>query len=396
MTTLRLGVAGLGRAASSMLPSLAAHPNVRITAAADPNPAARERFVAEFGGATYENAATLCAEGPIDAVYIATPHQCHVDDVVAAARYRKHAIVEKPMALSLEECATMNAAADAAGIVLVVGHTHAFDPVIQRMREIVVSGELGRVRAMTNLVYTDFLYRPRRPEELDSSRGGGIMYNQVPHQLEIARELAGAPLHTVKAVTGIWDPQRRTEGAMSAFLEFADGTVASLVYSGYDRFDSDEFAFGIGESGGEKRDHVHGAARRALRRAASPEEEARMKAASGFAGSGLRRTSGTSGHQPHFGMLLVSCERGDMRPAADGILVYDDEGKREIALPPGRTFPNKDGVIDEFYDAVVHGRPARHDGRWGAATVDAMLALIRSARERREIALSVEVAHGTR
>jgi phthalate 4,5-cis-dihydrodiol dehydrogenase len=394
MTTLRLGIIGLGRAASSMLPSLAAHPYVRITAAADPNPQARARFVEEFGGATYEDAAALCAHGPVDAVYIATPHQCHAGDVVAAAQHGKHAIVEKPMALSVEECATMTAAAEAAGIVLVVGHTHAFDPVVQRMREIIVSGELGPVRTITNLVYTDFLYRPRRPEELDSARGGGIMYNQVPHQLEIARELDGGPLRTVKAVTGIWDPSRRTEGAMSAFLEFADGAVGSLVYSGYDRFDSDEFAFWIGESGGEKRDHVHGAARRTLRRAASPEDEARMKAASGFAGSGVRRTTGTSGHQPHFGMLLVSCERGDLRPAPDAVLVYDDEGMREIALPPGRTFPNKDGVIDEFYDAVVHGKPARHDGRWGTATVEAMLALVRSARERREIALSPEVAHG--
>jgi phthalate 4,5-cis-dihydrodiol dehydrogenase len=369
---------------------------VRITAAADPNPQARARFVEEFGGATYENAEALCAHGPVDAVYIATPHQCHAGDVVAAAEHRKHAIVEKPMALSLEECRAMTAAAEAAGIVLVVGHTHAFDPVIRRMREVIVSGELGRVRAITNLVYTDFLYRPRRPEELDSARGGGIMYNQVPHQLELARELDGGPLRSVKAVAGIWDPARPTEGAMSAFLEFADGAVASLIYSGYDRFDSDEFQFWIAESGAEKRNRAHGAARHALRRASSPEEEARMKAASGFAGSGVRRNAEASGHQPHFGMLLVSCERGDLRPAPDGVLVYDDEGKREIALPPGRTFPNKDGVIDEFYDAVVHGKPARHDGRWGTATVEAMLALIRSAQERREIALSAEVAHGTR
>lgn len=383
---LRLGIVGLGRAASSMLPSLRAHPHVRITAAADPNGEARERFERDFGGMTFASGDELCASGPVDAVYIATPHQCHAADVVAAAAHRKHAIVEKPMALSVAECEEMTAAADAAGIVLVVGHTHAFDPVVQLMRETIASGRVGRLRMVTNVVYTDFLYRPRRPEELDSSRGGGILYNQVPHQLEIARELDGGALRTVRAVTGRWDPDRPTEGALSAFLEFADGVVAQLTYSGYDRFDSDELQFWIGESGA-RREPAHGASRRKLRAARTPEEEARMKAASGFAGSGLRRSSGDA-HQPHFGFLVASCEGGDLRPAPDGILVYDDDGVHELALPSARAFPNKDGVIDELYDAVAGVRPARHDGRWGTATVEAMLAVVRSAQERREIVLA--------
>jgi phthalate 4,5-cis-dihydrodiol dehydrogenase len=82
-----------------------------------------------------------------------------------------------------------------------------------------------------------------------------------------------------------------------------------------------------------------------------------------------------------------------MRPSADGILVYGDDGVREIALPPGRAFPNKDAVIDEFYDAVVNGTPPLHDGAWGTATVEASLAVLRSARERREIGIRRESSH---
>ena len=380
---LRLGVAGLGRAASSMLPSLAAHPFVDVVAAADPLPAARERFAADFGGRTYASAEALAADPGIDALYVATPHQCHAGDVIAAAAHRKHVLVEKPMALSVAECRTMTQAANDAGIALVVGHTHAFDPVVRTMRAVIESGELGALRMIVNLVYTDFLYRPRRPEELDSARGGGIMYNQVPHQLEIARALdGGGPLRSVRAVTGAWDPARPTEGAMTALLEFASGTAASLTYSGYDRFDSDELAFGIAESGARKQP-AHGAARRALG-ARSADDEARMKAQSGFAGRGVR-LSAEPAHQPHFGMLLASCEGGDLRPSADGVLVCGDDGVREIALPHGRTFPNKDGAIDELYDAAVRGVAPLHDGRWGTATVEAALALIRSAHERREI-----------
>src|SRR5258708_3260709 len=101
---LRLGVIGLGRAAAQMLPSLTAHGGVRVTAAADPNPAARARFEVDFAGHTYTTGVELCASSDVDAVYVATPHQNHASDVIAAAVNGKHILVEKPMALTVEEC----------------------------------------------------------------------------------------------------------------------------------------------------------------------------------------------------------------------------------------------------------------------------------------------------
>src|ERR1700733_9677734 len=152
---MRLGVVGLGRAASSMLPSLGAHPRIALVTAADPDARARERFA---------RADELCRGGAVAAVSIATPHQRHAADVEIAARYGKHAIFEKPMALTLDECDRMVAAARAAGTVLIVGHTHGFDPAVMAMREVIARGELGVLRMIVNVVYTDFLYRPRRPE----------------------------------------------------------------------------------------------------------------------------------------------------------------------------------------------------------------------------------------
>ncbi|HEX3464718.1 MAG TPA: Gfo/Idh/MocA family oxidoreductase [Candidatus Elarobacter sp.] len=390
---IRVGVVGLGRAASSMLPSLAAHPRVTLAAAADPDPAARERFAREYGGMVFEDAEALCREAGVDGVYIATPHQCHAADVEAAARHGKHAIVEKPMALTLEDCDRMIAATRAAGTVLIVGHTHGFDPGVMAMRKIIRSGELGAVRMIVNLAYTDFIYRPRRPEELDTALGGGILYNQIPHAIDIARTLHGGPLRSVKALAGIWDPARPTEGAVTALLEFEDAAAASIAYSGYDHFDTDELTFWVGESGAQKRP-AHGAARRALSAFTTPDAEARHKAKTGYGGSGTRATDGPA-HQPHFGFLLVSCERGDMRIGADGLIVYGDEGVREIPLPPGRAFPNKDNVVDELV-AAIHGTPPLHDGAWGRATLEATLALARSARERREVPIHEAEVAGAR
>jgi phthalate 4,5-cis-dihydrodiol dehydrogenase len=386
---LRLGAIGLGRAAGLMIPGLAAHPHVRLTAAADPNPEARGRFEREFGGRTYLDAESLCASGDVDAVYIATPHAQHAPDVLIAARYGKHAIVEKPMALTVADCRAMTDAARAAQTTLIIGHTHAFDPPIMLMGKLIRSGEFGRLRSIVNVVYTNFLYRPRRPEELDSALGGGIMYNQVPHQLEILQTLATAPLRSVRAVTGVWDPQRRTEGALAAFLTFADGAVAQLTYSGYDHFDSDELHYWIGESGEEKPPDRHGYARRALQAVMTePDRERQLRVQSGYGASGAARSAAGAGmHESHFGFLLASCDRADLRPAPDGVTIYGDDGVQTLACPPARIYPNKDAVIDELYDAVVNGVPATHDGVWGTTTMIAALALVESARDGREVEL---------
>src|SRR5690606_25118226 len=125
-----------------------------------------------------------------------------------------------------------------------------------------------------------FLYRPRRPEELDTAAGGGVLFNQAAHQVDVVRYLAGSPAASVRASTGAWDSARPTEGAYAAHLTFADGVFASLVYSGYAHFDGDELCGGIAESGLRKDPNACGAARRAL--AAQP--EGTLKAAESYGG----------------------------------------------------------------------------------------------------------------
>ena len=378
-----------------MLPSLANHPNIKLTAAADLREEARERFRNEFGAEAFESVDELCRSSVVDAVYIATPHEFHAEHVIVAAGHGKHIIVEKPMALTLSDCAAMVEAADRAGVRLLVGHTHSFDPPVLRMREIVRSGELGRLGMITTLNYTDFLYRPRRPEELDTTRGGGIVFNQVPHQVEIVRLIGGGLVRSVRASVGRWDPARPTEGSLAAFLEFEDGTPATIVYSGYDHFLSDELHFWVGEGGDRSSPRQHGQARRELANIQSAEDEAALKAATGYGGARQKRPNPRSvaaeRHQPHFGITIVSCEGGDLRQSADGIFIYDGAGKREVPLPLGRAAPDKGKVLDEFYDAVVNGAQLVHDGRWGLATLELSLAILESARERREIPLRHQV-----
>src|SRR4051812_29810368 len=111
MKTIALGAAGLGRAFALMAPTLAGDARVRLVAAADPRPQARQRFEADFGARAYETVEELCRDATVQAVYVATPHQYHAAHAELAARAGKHLLIEKPMALSLEECRAMTATA---------------------------------------------------------------------------------------------------------------------------------------------------------------------------------------------------------------------------------------------------------------------------------------------
>src|SRR5919205_2190389 len=81
------------------------------------------------------------------------------------------------------------------------------------------------------------MFRPRLPEELDPNLGGGPVFRQASHQVDIVRAIAGQPVRSVRAMTVRLDEQRGPPGAYSVYLEFQDGTPATIVYSGYGHFD---------------------------------------------------------------------------------------------------------------------------------------------------------------
>ena len=376
MKKLKIGAVGLGRAFSLMVPAFR-DPRIALVAAADPRAEARKQFERDFSARAFRTVEELCRED-FDVLYIATPHQFHAHQARVGFSFGKHVLVEKPMALSLAECRGMVAAAKRARRHLIVGHSHSFDAPILHARRLIASGRYGRVRMITALDFTDFLYRPRRPEELDTRKGGGAVFNQAAHQVDIARLLAGSPVRSVRASAGVWDRSRPTEGAYSAFLTFASGASASLNYSGYAHFDSDEFMGWIGEMGLPKDARGFGFTRKALRG-----NELLAKNRRNYGGKDHRKVK-TKFHQ-HFGVFIVSCEKADLRPLPHGVMIYANGAKRLEPLPPPRIARVE--VIDELHAAVAHGKPPLHDGRWGMATMEACFALLRSARAGREIRL---------
>ena len=380
---VRIGLAGLGAAGRAFLPAIQAHPGFRLVAVADPQAQVRHSVTEELGVAAYASVQDMLGHAGLDAVYVGTPTDLHPEHVALACAAKKHVLVEKPMATSIAQASMMIAAAEQAGVQLVVGHSHSYDLPIKRMSEFIAGGTLGRVRMVNTWCFTDWAYRPRRPEELDATLGGGVTYRQGSHQFDIIRLLCGGMVKSVRARTFDWDSKRRTIGAHIAYLDFMDGAAATAVYNGYGRFSSMDLCFNVGEWGFMQPPESRSPVLRGFRDS-TPEAELREKQK-----RAKNAIPGGAPYQPFFGLTLVSCERGDIRQSPHGLYVYTDDGQMEIALPTEQT--PRDLVMAEFHDAIAGTAPALHDGRWGLANLEVCAAAIASSDTGQDVLLSHQV-----
>jgi predicted dehydrogenase len=177
-------------------------------------------------------------------------------------------------------------------------------------------------------------------------------------------------------------------------MEFEDGTPATIVYNGYGYFDTSELTWGIGNRMYSEEERIP--IRKALRSGQIDNETAKEGMRFGAStqdatsqGSGWTAgaaVEGTRAHVHWFGLIVASFERGDIRQSPNGVYVYGDEGRREVPVIGDRGTGMLE--MEELWEAVAHGKPIVHDGRWGLATLEVGEAMVQSARERREIMLS--------
>jgi len=236
----------------------------------------------------------------------------------------------------------------------------------------------------------DWLYRPRTPEELTPEWGGGIVWRQAPHQLDIVRTIGGGMVRSLRSMAGVWDPDRRVPGAHATFMEFEDGAVATAMISGYDHYDSRLLVFGPDAIDPAK----HGAARRELRESLVGSQEGDAARAERYggerAGSAVRETPGLGGGWIMGGPTVISFDHADVSFSRNGLEVFSDDARYEIDLKGPED--GRDGRLNTYYDAIVNGAPLPADGRWGMATLEVLLAVGESGAQRKELMLEHQVA----
>ena len=390
---VKVGVVGLGQLGGGIARYVASAPQLALVAAADPRETALSAFKEEFHGQAYPSLERLCADPDVEAVWVATPSALHCEHVVMLAEHGKHIVLTKPMAISLEECDRMIEAAERNKVVLVYSGM-AFSPAFLEMRRVITSGRLGHLAAMAHLALSDWMLRPREPHEVDGAIDGGQLLNQGPHPVDALRLLGGGMVRSVRgSMVDTSLAGRPSPGYFSAFLEFESGTPATLVYNGYGYISGWELTT-WGETPLRAAAAEDSYAFRRQLTAGSVDEIAE-KEMSRYGGQvegqtdfRARRTRDAGWVPGDDGLIIASCERGEVRQSPGGLYVYDAEGRHEESLPAGAS--SRTNEIDELLNGLA-GRPIFRDGRWGKATLEVVLAMAESSAKRSEIRLDHQV-----
>src|SRR5262249_51789709 len=142
---LSIGIIGAGRVSTAHARSATALEQTRAAGVAEVDPERRERFAREYECPGFERYQELIEQPGIDAVVVALPHWLHAEVTIAALEAGKHVLLEKPMAMTVEECDRMIAAEERSGRKLMVGHSQHFFPVNLAVRALLETGEIGRI-----------------------------------------------------------------------------------------------------------------------------------------------------------------------------------------------------------------------------------------------------------
>lgn len=219
---VRIGVIGAGHIAATHLRILARDPRARIAGVYDVSP---ERAHAT-GAPVFESRDALL--DAVDAVYITLPNRLHAEQALAALGRRKHVFCEKPMTVSLDDAARVEAAALAAGTVFQVGHNRRFAAVYQRVKAAL--GDFPPLSAHFKMNRGE-LETP--PWTADDAVTGGYLFETPIHIFDMAAFLMGDIVEVTAAAEQLVYPTLDTFSALFRFASGRTATFASCAYTGW-------------------------------------------------------------------------------------------------------------------------------------------------------------------
>ena len=233
MKVLNWGLIGAGDIARKRIaPALRDLPNCNFVSVCRSNFSLAEIFAKEFGAKKwFADWRELIDDEEIDAVYIATPVFLHAEQTIYAANAEKHVLCEKPMALNVADCDEMLAACRTNNVKLGIAYYRRFYPVITRIKEIIESGQIGKVSIVQVNAFEYFEPaedNPRRWLLEKEKSGGGPLMDFGCHRLEVLTHLFGE-IKRIKSIISNNIFTREVEDTATALLEFQNGVNAVLT-----------------------------------------------------------------------------------------------------------------------------------------------------------------------
>ena len=239
---LNAAIVGLGRWGKSILEAAQGRSKrICFVRGVSKEPDTVRDFVARHNLRLSTNFDDVIADPKIDAVFLATPHSLHVQQVVAAARAGKHVWCEKPMAAALTDAERMAAAARASGKVAILGYNYIQSPAVRYISRLIKSGAIGRLTNFRLEMDEDFMADAEAPFSWRSqaSSGYGALDDFAVHPLSLIMTLIGAPSEAFGEMSKPY-PDRPDGGGRrevetfdvaTALIRMADGASGTIQVS---------------------------------------------------------------------------------------------------------------------------------------------------------------------
>ncbi len=238
--TVRIGVVGCGKITErASLPNLVNYKDkCEIVCLCDIAESAAKARISQFGlnGVEIEkDYQKLVKRKDIDAVLVNTPNYLHEPVAVAAAKAKKHILVEKPITISLKAAKNMNKAAKKAGVILMIEQTQRFDPIHQAAKKFIETGKLGKINMVKGRIgHGGPEYWVGGKEGWFSNKklsGGGAMIDVGIHILDLLRWLSGKEVAEVSANISTLEKPFPVDDNGSILMRFKDGTFGHFEAS---------------------------------------------------------------------------------------------------------------------------------------------------------------------
>ena len=242
---VRVGVIGLGSQGKVHLSKYAGLPDqAEIIAVSDVIPATAEEMGRRFGAkAWYTDYGKLIGRSDIDAVSICVPNSLHADVAVASAEAGKHILLEKPMAVSLDDADRILRAAEKNGVKLMLGYNQVFGPMVQRVKKDIAEGRLGKVSIIKSQYVRNLAGKSRESfgwRADVAQAGGGVITESGVHRLSLSWYLGGK-VKEVSCFTERLEMDIDAEDNAAILLKYENGGIGVVICSWVAEFKGPEW-----------------------------------------------------------------------------------------------------------------------------------------------------------